>query len=64
MTKQQILSSITEIGIVPVVRTSTAEDGTVLGHYQATGVRPRFLADLLAKGIKIPGNYFDPSHPL
>ena len=41
-----------------------AEDGTVLGHYQATGVRPRFLADLLAKGIKIPGNYFDPSHPL
>lgn len=50
--------------IYKFVRTSTAEDGTVLGHYQATGVRPRFLADLLAKGIKIPGNYFDPSHPL
>jgi pilus assembly protein CpaF len=46
------------------VRTSTGEDGTVHGHFQATGVRPRFLADLQAKGIKIPGSYFDPSHPL
>ena len=31
---------------------------------QATGIRPRFLADLVAKGIKIPGSYFDPSQPL
>ena len=46
------------------VRTSTAEDGTVQGHFQATGVRPRFLADLIARGIKIPGSYFDPSQPL
>jgi pilus assembly protein CpaF len=46
------------------VRTSTAEDGSVQGHFQATGVRPRFLADLIAKGIKIPGSYFDPSQPL
>jgi pilus assembly protein CpaF len=46
------------------VRTSTSEDGTVQGHYQATGVRPRFLTDLTAKGIKIPGSYFDPSQPL
>jgi hypothetical protein len=27
-------------------------------------VRPRFLADLTARGIRIPGNYFDPSQPL
>jgi hypothetical protein len=27
-------------------------------------VRPRFLNDLVAMGIKIPGNYFDPSQPL
>jgi hypothetical protein len=27
-------------------------------------VRPRFLADLISMGIKIPGNYFDPSQPL
>jgi pilus assembly protein CpaF len=46
------------------VRTATAEDGTVQGHFQATGVRPRFLSDLLARGIKIPGSYFDPSQPL
>jgi pilus assembly protein CpaF len=50
--------------IYKFVRTATAEDGTVQGHFQATGVRPRFLADLIAKGIKIPGSYFDPSQPL
>jgi pilus assembly protein CpaF len=50
--------------IYKFVRTSTSEDGTVHGHFQATGVRPRFLADLQAKGIKIPGSYFDPSQPL
>jgi pilus assembly protein CpaF len=36
----------------------------VVGHFQATGVRPRFLNDLLAMGIKIPGSYFDPSTQL
>jgi pilus assembly protein CpaF len=50
--------------IYKFVRTSTAEDGTVEGHYQATGVRPRFLTDLAARGIKIPSSYFDPSKPL
>jgi pilus assembly protein CpaF len=50
--------------IYKYVRTSTAEDGTVEGHFQATGVRPRFLGDLAAKGIKIPASYFDPSKPL
>jgi len=45
-------------------RVSTAEDGTVNGHFLATGVRPRFLADLVAKGINIPGTHFDPSKPL
>ena len=46
------------------VRTGTAEDGTVQGHFQATGVRPRFLGELVARGINIPGTYFDPSKPL
>jgi pilus assembly protein CpaF len=50
--------------IYKFVRTSTSEDGTVQGHFMATGVRPRFLAELVAKGIKIPGSYFDPSQPL
>ena len=50
--------------IFKYVRTGTAPDGTVIGHFQATGVRPRFLGDLAAMGIKIPGTYFDPSQPL
>jgi pilus assembly protein CpaF len=50
--------------IYKYVRTGTLEDGTVEGHFQATGVRPRFLADLAARGIKIPASYFDPSKPL
>ncbi len=50
--------------IFKFVRTGTAPDNTVIGHFQATGVRPRFLADLAAMGIKIPGSYFDPSQPL
>ncbi len=50
--------------IYKFVRTGTAPDGTVEGHFQATGVRPRFLGDLVAKGINIPGAYFDPSKPL
>src|SRR5215472_6354311 len=50
--------------IYKYVRTGTAADGTVEGHFQATGVRPRFLAELAARGISIPGSYFDPSKPL
>jgi pilus assembly protein CpaF len=50
--------------IYKYVRTGTASDGTVEGHFQATGVRPRFLAELAARGITIPGAYFDPSKPL
>jgi pilus assembly protein CpaF len=46
------------------VRTGTDDDGKVIGHFAATGVRPRFLQDLIAKGIQIPGAYFDPSKPL
>jgi pilus assembly protein CpaF len=46
------------------VRTGTAADGAVEGHFQATGVRPRFLSDLVARGINLPGAYFDPSQPL
>ncbi|HWP27861.1 MAG TPA: CpaF family protein [Xanthobacteraceae bacterium] len=46
------------------VRTATLEDGTIEGHFQATGVRPRFLNDLATRGIKIPAGYFDPSKPL
>ena len=50
--------------IYKFVRTGTAADGAVQGHFQATGVRPRFLGHLTNLGIKIPGSYFDPSQPL
>jgi pilus assembly protein CpaF len=50
--------------IYKFVRDSTADDGTVHGHFQATGIRPRFLSDLVARGIVIPGSHFDPGKPL
>src|SRR5689334_16159236 len=50
--------------IFKFVRTGTGANGEVEGNFQATGVRPRFLSHLANQGIKIPGNYFDPSHPL
>jgi pilus assembly protein CpaF len=50
--------------IFKFVRTSTTEEGSVEGHFQATGVRPRFLSELSSRGIKIPSTYFDPSKPL
>jgi pilus assembly protein CpaF len=50
--------------IYKYVRTGTAADGSVEGHFQATGVRPRFLSELVARGINIPGAHFDPSKPL
>ncbi len=50
--------------IYKFVRTGTAADGAVQGHFSATGVRPRFLGHLTSLGVKIPGTYFDPSQQL
>ena len=50
--------------IFKYVRTGTAPDGGVQGHFVATGVRPRFLGHLANQGINIPGSYFDPSKPI
>ncbi|MFL5037379.1 MAG: CpaF family protein [Microvirga sp.] len=50
--------------IFKYVRTGTDGDGNIQGHHVATGVRPRFLRELVAHGINIPGSYFDPSKPL
>jgi len=50
--------------IYKFVRTGTGPDNAVEGHFQATGVRPRFLAELVARGINLPGSYFDPTKPL
>ena len=50
--------------IFKYIRTGISPDGTVEGHFVATGVRPRFLSELVAQGIRIPGSYFDPTQPL
>ena len=45
------------------VRTGMEADGKILGYYEATGIRPRFLEDLRAMGIEFPGKYFEPGRP-
>jgi len=41
-------------------RTGMTADNGIVGHFEATGVRPRFLEELEAMGIHIPGEYFEP----
>jgi pilus assembly protein CpaF len=42
-------------------QTGVDTDGTVRGHFQASGVRPRFMERLKARGIALPDALFDPS---
>jgi pilus assembly protein CpaF len=41
-------------------QTGIAEDGAVQGHFQATGVRPKFADRLRSFGITLPDAMFDP----
>jgi pilus assembly protein CpaF len=41
-------------------QTGIAPDGTVLGHFQATGIRPKFVDRLRVHGIEVPDDLFDP----
>jgi len=50
--------------IYKFVRTDTTPEGKIIGHYAATGIRPRFLHDLIAQGVKLDAAHFDPSKPL
>jgi len=50
--------------IFKFVRTGTGENGAVEGHFQATGIRPRFLGELAAQGITVPASHFDPTKPM
>jgi pilus assembly protein CpaF len=40
-------------------RTGVSEDGTVLGHFQATGIRPKFADKLGLYGIPLPADIFE-----
>jgi pilus assembly protein CpaF len=39
-------------------RTSRKEDGTIIGEYEATGLRPKFLQVLQSRGIELPPALF------
>jgi pilus assembly protein CpaF len=36
------------------------EEGNVLGHFEATGIRPKFMQDLSDRGITLPADLFRP----
>jgi pilus assembly protein CpaF len=41
-------------------RTGVAEDGAVEGHYEASGIRPKFAERLLTSGIELdPAIFFE-----
>jgi pilus assembly protein CpaF len=46
------------------VTDSTDQKGNIVGHFQASGIRPNFLTDLRAYGIEVPTAHFDPARPL
>ncbi len=46
------------------VRQGVDEQGNVIGAMKATGVRPKFLAELKSAGIDFPVSYFDPASSL
>jgi pilus assembly protein CpaF len=45
-------------------RTGTDPDGTVVGDFHATGLRPRCLDEMIRRGIKYDTANFDPGRPL
>ena len=70
--RQRKVTSITEItgmeGDVITMQeififdqTGVAPDGTVLGHFGATGIRPRFIDRLRTRGVVISDETFDPT---
>jgi pilus assembly protein CpaF len=46
------------------VRESVDKDGNIIGHHVATGIRPKFLANLQSMGMDLPGTHFEPGKPL
>lgn len=50
--------------IYKFVRTGMGPKGEIVGHFAATGVRPRFLHELATAGVELPASHFDPSRQL
>lgn len=52
---------ITTQEIFAFVQTGVAPDGTVLGHFRASGIRPKFAEKLRVHGIPLRDEMFDPT---
>jgi pilus assembly protein CpaF len=52
---------ITMHEIYHFTQTGVAPDGSVKGHFRATGVRPKFMDRLRAYGLEVSEETFDPS---
>jgi pilus assembly protein CpaF len=50
--------------IYKYVKEYTDAEGRLHGTFKATGMRPKFLADLKAFGIDLPSSHFDPTRVL
>jgi pilus assembly protein CpaF len=46
------------------VRTGVDEDGKVIGSFQATGIRPKFVQQLETRGLHLSADIFDPSRAI
>ena len=44
--------------------TGRNEDGTVIGHFEPTGIRPKFLVEAVSYGISLPPELFQPDSKL
>jgi len=53
---------ITMQDIFTYEQTGVAADGTVQGHFRATGIRPKFIEILRIHGITVSEELFDPTH--
>ncbi len=45
-------------------RVRTDPDGTVIGEFRATGLRPKCMEEMLRRGINYDSAHFDPGRPL
>ncbi len=45
-------------------RIGTTSEGTIQGHFMATGIRPKFMREFDTRGIAAPSHAFDPDRPL
>jgi pilus assembly protein CpaF len=50
--------------IFKFVKEQTDAQGNMVGHFEATGIRPQFLQDLVAFGIEVPSGIFEPGRRL